>query len=274
MENLFLRFPEGKKKALTLSYDDGKEQDIRLVTLLRKNGIKGTFNLNSGGLYEERKPDKRITLTKQEARELYLKNEMEVAVHSLTHPHLELLSADRCFYEIIKDRENLEEWFGTLVRGMAYPFGTFSDEVLKCLHAAGIVYARTTRSSENFQLPDNWLLLNPTCHHDHPKLMQFAQKFVEDTPSLDPWLFYLWGHSYEFEEKNNWEVIERFAAYTGNRKDIWYASNIELYEYTEAYRHLLRSLNGKRLYNPSARTVYFEKEGTVMCIDPGETITF
>ena len=37
MENLFLRFPGGKKKALTLSYDDGKEQDIRLVS------IKGYF---------------------------------------------------------------------------------------------------------------------------------------------------------------------------------------------------------------------------------------
>lgn len=45
---IFMRFPGGKKKALTLSYDDGVEQDIRLIDIMKKNGLKGTFNLNSG----------------------------------------------------------------------------------------------------------------------------------------------------------------------------------------------------------------------------------
>lgn len=43
---IFMRFPGGKKKALTLSYDDGVEQDIRLIDIMKKNGLKGTFNLN------------------------------------------------------------------------------------------------------------------------------------------------------------------------------------------------------------------------------------
>ena len=47
---LFMRFPEGRAKALTFSYDDGVEQDIRFVELLNKYNMKGTFNLN-GGLY-------------------------------------------------------------------------------------------------------------------------------------------------------------------------------------------------------------------------------
>ena len=41
-------FPGQKPKALTLSYDDGICQDIRLTGLLRKSGLKATFNLNSG----------------------------------------------------------------------------------------------------------------------------------------------------------------------------------------------------------------------------------
>ena len=48
MANLFLRFPGGKIKTLTLSYDDGVEQDEKLVDLMVKYGLKGTFNLNSG----------------------------------------------------------------------------------------------------------------------------------------------------------------------------------------------------------------------------------
>ena len=40
----------GKKKAVTFSFDDGVEQDIRLVDMLNRYGLKATFNLNSGFL--------------------------------------------------------------------------------------------------------------------------------------------------------------------------------------------------------------------------------
>jgi hypothetical protein len=49
MREMSLLFPNGLSKALTLSYDDGVEQDIRLVGIMNKYGLKGTFNL-SGGL--------------------------------------------------------------------------------------------------------------------------------------------------------------------------------------------------------------------------------
>ena len=48
MSGMFMRFPKGRAKALTLSYDDGTEQDIRLIRIMNQNGLKGTFNLNSG----------------------------------------------------------------------------------------------------------------------------------------------------------------------------------------------------------------------------------
>ena len=46
-------FPEGKAKALTMSYDDGKVQDERLVGIFNKYGIKGTFNINYGRMESE-----------------------------------------------------------------------------------------------------------------------------------------------------------------------------------------------------------------------------
>ena len=48
MNHLRMRFPGGLGKAFTMSYDDGVEQDIRLIQIMRENGVKGTFNLNSG----------------------------------------------------------------------------------------------------------------------------------------------------------------------------------------------------------------------------------
>ena len=44
----FLRFPEFKLKAITLSYDDGVIFDEKLISILDKHGLKCTFNLDSG----------------------------------------------------------------------------------------------------------------------------------------------------------------------------------------------------------------------------------
>ena len=82
----------------------------------------------------------------------------------------------------------------------------------------------------------------------------------------------MWGHSHEFDKDNNWDVIEKFAERIGNREEIWYATNIEVYEYVEAYRSLIVSLDGERVYNPTGCTIYFEDSNNVFYIKPGEMI--
>lgn len=273
---IFMRFPGGKKKALTLSYDDGVEQDIRLIEILQKYGLKGTFNINSGcyapegTVYPEGTIHRRMT--KKQATEVYTDSGMEVAVHGLTHPFLEQLPVNLCLNEVAKDRANLEEQFATIIRGMAYPFATYNEDVINCLKCAGIVYSRTANSTGDFRLPSDWLLLDPTCHHNDPRLMELAQRFVEEDIAWTSRLFYVWGHSYEFDAKDNWDVIEKFAAYTGCKDDIWYATNIEIYEYMSAYQELVYSMDGHSVFNPTAFTFYLEKDGEEHCVRPGERI--
>lgn len=276
MASIFLRFPKGRSKALTLSYDDGVDQDRRLIETINKYGIKGTFNLNSGlyaaegtvylkGEIHRRMTEKQITET--------LKNTgHEVAVHSLTHPFLEQLPIPMVVNEIIRDRENLETQFGTIVRGMAYPFGTMSENVIEALNICGIVYSRTVVSTNDFRIPKDWMQLTATCHHNSPELQKLAKKFIEDKVTQTPYLFYLWGHSYEFEANNNWSVIEDFARYVGNRDDIWYATNIEIYDYIDAYNRLVFSVDAKRVKNPSSRKVWFEYSERIIEIEVGAII--
>ena len=119
MANLFMRFPEGKVKALTLSYDDGVEQDVRLIEIMKKYGLKGTFNINSGlyapegTVYPEGTIHRRMT--KSQALALYKNSGMEIAVHGLTHPFLEQLPKEMCTYEVLKDRINLEKEYEVLL---------------------------------------------------------------------------------------------------------------------------------------------------------------
>ena len=272
--NLFMRFPEGRAKALTFSYDDGVEQDIRLVDILNRHGIKGTFNLNSGIYAPEGKvyPEGQVhrRMTEQAITELFANGPHEVAVHAYTHPWLETLPSPTVGYEILKDRETLERQFGKIIRGMAYPYGTTSDEVVKVLEQCGIAYARTTKATLKFDIPTDWLRMPATCHHNDPRLMDLAEKFVTKDVKNHPQLFYLWGHSYEFEGNDNWNVIEDFTDYMGDREDeIWYATNIEIYDYIRDYNRLDWSVDGTMVENPTARTIWFKLNGTDYSIAPG-----
>ena len=273
---IYMRFPEGRSKVLTFSYDDGVETDIRFMEILDKYNMKGTFNINSGlyapegTVYPEGTVHRRMT--KSQCETVY-KNH-EVALHALTHPFLEQLHTVHCTYEIMEDRKNLEKLTGKITRGMAYPFGTTSDMVVDVLKSCGIAYARTTVSTENFNLPKDWLRLPATCHHRVPNLMDLAKTFVEmDLTNRSSKMFYLWGHTYEFDGNDNWYVIEEFAEYMGNREDkIWYATNIEIYDYIKAYEQLHFDAEGTMCTNPTAVKIWLEKDNIIYCINPGETI--
>ncbi|RII36602.1 polysaccharide deacetylase [Clostridium chromiireducens] len=276
MASIFLRFPEGRAKALTLSYDDGVEQDVRLIEIMNKYGLKGTFNLNSGVYAEDGTvyPEGQIhrRMTEKQVTEIYKSSGQEVAVHSLTHPFLEQLPSNLVVKEIMEDRENLEKQFNTIVRGMAYPYGTFDDKVIAALEACGIVYARTVISTNDFRIPRDWMRLTATCHHRSPEFENLTKKFVEDEVTHAPYLFYLWGHSYEFEADDNWSIIEDFGKYVGGREDIWYATNIEIYEYIDAYNRLIFSADGKKVKNPSSMKIWFEYNEKIIEIDAGKII--
>ena len=280
MSIITMRFPGGLSKALTLSYDDAVQEDFLLIEIMKQYGLKGTFNINSNdykedGYYKEGDSTigRRMSLAKATA--LYGQNGMEPALHSLTHPHLEDLSRAQIAYEIVKDRENLEKQFGQIVRGMAYPFGTYNDDVLRVLEDCGIVYSRTVRSTGSFDLPTNWLRLDPTCHHNDPKLPELTKKFIEETPKYyrQPWLFYLWGHAYEFAMNDNWGVIEAFAKEISCKDDIWYATNIEIYEYVENFKRLVFTLDMTYAKNPTAQDLWFVMNKQLYCLPAGKTIS-
>lgn len=265
-------FPQGRKKALTLSYDDGVMQDKRLVEIFNKYGLKATFNLNSGIQSEENQwinngiIIKRIN--KADILDLYAGH--EVAIHSLTHPHLEAMTKEEVKREIFEDKRNLETTFGYIVRGMAYPYGTYNETVLEVLNELGVEYSRTVRQTENFQLPEKPLEWEPTCHHKNPKLMEIAEDFLKsDRNELS--LLYVWGHSYEFDVDGNWELIEQFGRLVSNKNEIWYASNIDIIDYLNALKNLRLSAEVSMAYNPSAVSVWISANNIVQEIKAGET---
>ena len=273
---MYMRLKDGKQKVLTLSYDDGTTQDIKLVEIMKKHGLKGTFNINSGLLLPEDANQESVysRMTHKQAQNLYLDFENELAVHTVTHPFLDRIKDSEVLTEVLDDRNNIEKEFGNIIRGMAYPYGTYNEKLVKLLKKCGICYSRTIKSTESFAFPNEWLTLHPTCHHNNPRLMELAKRFAEEEIKQisENRMFYLWGHSYEFDVNKNWEVIEEFAEYIGGRDDIWYATNIEIYDYVTAYNNLHVSIDKKIVHNPSVIDVWFFEQGKVYCIRGGETL--
>ena len=273
----YFTFPGFKYKAVTLSYDDGVRQDKRLISIMKQHGLKGTFNINGGLFSNELSDIEKGRMTPDEAYELYTGSGMEVAIHGYKHIHLTHVDSAIATYEVINDRIELERMFDTVIKGMAYAFGNYNDSVVDILKTCGVSYSRTTVSTEKFEIPGDWLRLPATCHHNNPKLMQLAELFTDGVGQSDKWkktprLFYLWGHSYEFDNNDNWDVIERFAEYIGGRDDIWYATNGEIYDYVEAFDRLKFSADGTLVHNPTAVTLYLEDGDNKYVVSHGETV--
>lgn len=250
---VYVCFPGGKAKALTMSYDDGKIQDERLVSIFNKYGIKGTFNLNYGLMEREQQPPR---IAKDRVRELYQGH--EVATHTMTHPTIARCPLVEVADEILEDRKGLEKLTGGLVRGHAYPNGSYNEEIKQLFRQMGIAYGRVVATVPDFELPADPLEWHPTCHHKDPELMQKAEFFAGFKKAQYLKLMYVWGHSYEFDNDNNWDVIERFCEYMGGREDIWYATNIEIIDYMEAAKNLKFSANYESVYNPNAQSVWLQ----------------
>ncbi len=280
-----MRYPDGKTKAVTLSYDDGVHHDIRLAEICNRYGIKCTFNINTASIAKENGGHK---LSAQEIEEYLLGAGHEVAVHGHQHKAPGLCTSVEIIRDVLECRLQLEATFGRMIRGMAYPDSGIRNTTVtpypvirQCLVDLGIAYARTLGGdNDGFALPEDWYAWMPTAHHGNPNALQYAENFVNldltklYTSGRWPRLFYLWGHSYEFANNNNWDLLEKLCQTLGGRDDIWYATNMEIYEYVQAYRMLQFSADGTKVYNPTLQKIWFAVEQTVYTVAPGETLLF
>jgi len=281
MMDRFMRFPGGKPKAFTMSYDDGCPEDIRFSETITKYGLKCTFNLNNDNF-------RKFNYSKEQIEDLFLSKGHEVALHGANHKANGNMSTVVGIRDVLENRLELEKKTGRIIRGMAFPDtgitrfanNTTYQEVKAYLTALGVVYARTlSGDNDRFLLPDDWHAWMPTAAHRNPKVMEYLDSFINLDLSTKvyhstrgPRLFYLWGHSYEFERNNNWHLLTDICEKISGKDDIWYATNMEIYEYVNAYNSLVLSADETIIYNPTLLDVWFDIDGKLYRILSGETI--
>ncbi len=284
MNYRFLRFPGGKTKAVTFSYDDAVLSDMRFADLLDKYGMKGTFNVNSLYVLDRNRDN---VLHSEELRDLISRGH-EIALHGHSHKATCAISPTEAVRETLECRMLLERELNMIIRGMAYPDsgirrpnnGNSYVTVKSILESLGVAYSRTLGGdNDTFALPDDFHAWMPTIHHDNPSAIEYVEKFlsldVDHRYVADRWprLFYVWGHTYEFDRNSNWDHIENLLCRLSGKEDIWYATNIDIYDYIKAYHSLVISADSNILYNPTLIKIWFNVGGKTYSIAPGETLT-
>ena len=265
-------YPEGRRKAFNISYDDGVIQDIRFVELLNRYGLKGTFNLNYGmmrsgftwehecGMTVRRIPEDQVMTVYQGH---------EIASHSYSHPYFDNAAETEILKELGSDKFFLERLFGREVAGYATPFYYYSDLMADCVRHCGFEYARISEESNDYYVPQDFYRWRGSKFHWDEDLTDFIRGFLETHQELA--LCQLVGHSYDLDVMNLWDTMEQICRWVSENSDVWAATHLELVRYLRSMS-LARVENGK-IINESNTAHWFEVDGGVLKLMSGENFT-
>ncbi len=246
------------KKYVSFSFDDGLEQDKKIIEILKEHGLRGaTFNLNAGLMGQKRamahigdigfadkenlkllnKPGKLIKyapafrIPADEIAQVY--KGFEVASHGYCHENMKKLSPEAVRESVSKDIQALQALTGQAVTGFAYPFGAASDAAVEELKKLGIRYARTTSPGKGCSMPEDPMRLAPNRWLAQKDVPEALEAFLKAPVTQDDQLFYLWGHGYEldFGTKNcNWDRFKRICGRIAQAQDVICCTGAELFQ--------------------------------------------
>lgn len=236
------------KKYFAWSFDDGLEQDKKIIKILKEYGLGATFHINSGlygdktyegrignlGMTEKRAdrfdPGARHLLSyvphfripEDEVRQVC--QGFEIASHTCHHINLAGCSEEVRRAEIAGDVKALSEKFGQEVRGFAYPYGMGAGKCREALKASGIRYARLAVSRPGFRFPEDPLAMPLTCWHISGKTFRRLEEFFRMDPGEEDTFFLMFAHGYEFDfetKESSWDKFRKICHRVASHDEVF-----------------------------------------------------
>ena len=244
-----------KEFIITTSWDDAAIFDKKIVYLLDKYNLKGTFYVPKEFSYEIKNGDTVKRIDDEELKKLYA--EHEVGAHSITHSYFNDIGPDKIKEEIFNSKKYLENLLGKEIKMFCYPGGKLSDIAVKEIKNAGFIGARTTELFQ-FDVKDPYLMGTTINCYPFPfrkgrlaaKIQPLRKSFAPILELGLPWksflswknlakslfdhaekskgIFHLWGHSWEIEKNGMWKELEDVFKYISGRSGCRYLTNSEV----------------------------------------------
>jgi peptidoglycan/xylan/chitin deacetylase (PgdA/CDA1 family) len=103
----------------------------------------------------------------------------EIGAHTMTHPNLCEIPADRAREEIFASKKMLEDLFGVAVRHFCHPFGAWNERVRDFVAEAGFTTACTTRPGVNTSDTPRLGIARYTARHPSPRPREVLAKLLD-----------------------------------------------------------------------------------------------
>lgn len=235
------------KRYFAWSFDDGLEQDKKIIEILREYGLGATFHLNSGlfgdKTYEGRignlgmteKPASNFNpaarhllpyvphfrIPEDEVVQVY--EGFEIASHTCHHVNLAKCSETERRREIAEDVKALSEKLGQTVTGFAFPYGVGARQSREALKNAGVKYARLATSKPGFRFPEDPLAMPLSCWHISSKTFERLDAFFNVDAGNEDAFFLMFAHGYEFDfgtKESNWDKFRRICEIVARHDDV------------------------------------------------------
>jgi len=242
-----------QKAIITTSWDDGVFSDIKLSKLLIKYNIPSTFYISKNNKNKKNLSKKQI---------IDLSNNFDIGCHTLNHVYLPDIDLDIAKYEIVESKKLLEELIGKKISSFCYPRGGYNSDIINILKKAGFKGARTIKILEknefdSFKMgvtvhvcggsyshlrailkhskinalknikPIIYLLKNKAFSKNWIDVSKVYIKYVQRNGGI----FHLWGHSWNIEDKNEWENLEmilKILSKLKKKENVVFMNNSEL----------------------------------------------
>ncbi len=237
MEEVIKGIPTKDSAIVTTSWDDGTITDLKLAELLEQYGIKGTFYI-----------PKFIDNPLQKKDIAAIDKKFEIGAHALGQVYLTKVPLSEAKRQIDGSKTYLEDSLGHSISMFCYPGGVYNETIKKMVKDSGFIAARTSDPG-GFNLPRGpyqWHITLLASNSSPLMALRIWWGFhLWKVSALLDWesrakllfglflqnggIYHIYGHSAEFEEKNEWDKLERVLKYLSNREGVRYMTNGEVF---------------------------------------------
>jgi len=287
-------FPGWVRKSITFTIDDGNVRlDRKFLDITEPAGLKGTFNLNTplkrldaqgyrdfyrgyeianhckyhayGFTDHTSRELKNEPFDRETADKAYIYPTEEEGIYRVYTYNWCYLATNEAYLDCTKKAtEELEAVFGKgTIRDYVWPCGEQKNDALieKLKAEGGFRSLRKTGcvgDSTRFALPADRMAWSYNANNNN--MREFSKLFAE-YPDDGELKFFCFGvHSHDFENDDNWDVLENFCREFGNRpNDFWYASVGEIFDYEDAIKALV--ITETEIKNDSDIDLYVKIDG-------------
>jgi peptidoglycan/xylan/chitin deacetylase (PgdA/CDA1 family) len=246
--------PLSQRSYVTISVDDGHPSDLRTAELLATFSLRATFYIPA------RNPERPVMPT---ADIKALAQAFEVGGHTMNHRRLPSLSPGEARREVVDGKHWLEDLTGLPGVSFCYPQGKFNRRVVALVREAGFLGARTCRFNLSGWPTDSFRWGVSTQAYSHSTLVQLRHALVESNfrgmydyfathRGANDWemhflhglarvtsrggVAHLYLHSWEIEERQEWDKLRRVLAAIAAEPTLERVSNGDLFRLWQSLR--------------------------------------